>query len=424
MFKRRSYGYGGPVPRQSMQAGALVGGLLGAGKNLIGQLTDDQKGVNLGQVAKAGVQGAVQTIPGVGNMAANAIGNMNLGGSQQQPQSQPGVPGSQVFAGTLGNLAGNLVQNAFQQKYGGMNGVRLMKRGGYNPGVISAQVGFGDTPSADFLLALNEEKESDPLFIQMSGARPAEEMDTMGYTTAVDKTSVGKVIPVPASRGPVVIKKSEPTPPEEIIETERPADMIPMPKLGLPTFQEPELQQGSGQGVPKPELEPRGVMIYPGSLGEDRIGYIARPRPGYSGPGDKVGMEGPDAISEAYYYLMNHNSPAAKALREAFNDPSRVHPDPIQEAIRQSRKPLSPDPVMNAMMNRNPDMTAEEAALRVALGKTDLQDQRNITTDQIYQMALESRGPDLFNFVEQQAPYRTSLLTNYNPGSRFKNVRQ
>jgi len=146
MFRKRSYGYGGPVPRQSMQAGALVGGLLGAGKNLVGQLFDDQKGVNIGQVAKAGLAGAAGTIPGVGGMAANMIqgAGQPTPPQPQQPNpaaaymQQPAAPGAAAF--------NPYMNNPYQQKNGGMNGVRLMKRGGYNSGVISAQ-GGNQTPT-------------------------------------------------------------------------------------------------------------------------------------------------------------------------------------------------------------------------------------------------------------------------------------
>ena len=91
--------YIGAQPRQKMMIGGMAAkGLFGAGKNLVGQLFDDKKGVNLGQVAQAGMQGAVSGIPVVGGMAANAL--------QQTPFMQ-----------------------RFQQMKGGMNGVKLMKGG-------------------------------------------------------------------------------------------------------------------------------------------------------------------------------------------------------------------------------------------------------------------------------------------------------
>lgn len=148
MFRKRSYGYGGPVPRQSMQAGALVGGLLGAGKNLVGQLFDDQKGVNIGQVAKAGLAGAAGTIPGVGGMAANMIQGAGQPTMPQPQQPNPAAAYMQPPAAPGAAAPNPYMNNPYQQKNGGMNGVRLMKRGGamLPQGVISAQ-GGNQTPN-------------------------------------------------------------------------------------------------------------------------------------------------------------------------------------------------------------------------------------------------------------------------------------
>lgn len=87
-------------------------GLLGAGKALVGQLTDGQKGVNVGEVLKGGVQGAVSGIPVVGGLAANAIGNMGGGQQQQAGQAAPALPGQPQ--------PGNALNNLIQQAHGGM----------------------------------------------------------------------------------------------------------------------------------------------------------------------------------------------------------------------------------------------------------------------------------------------------------------
>lgn len=116
--------YVGAQPRQNMMIGGMAAkGLFGAGKNLVGQLFDDKKGVNFGEVAQAGMQGAVSGIPVVGGMAANAL--------QQTPFMQ-----------------------RFQQMKGGMNGVKLMKGG-----AVYAQKGVNTNGVNDDLIDLLNEKD-------------------------------------------------------------------------------------------------------------------------------------------------------------------------------------------------------------------------------------------------------------------------
>ena len=91
-------------------------GLLGAGKALVGQLTDGQKGVNVGEVLKGGVQGAASAIPGVGGLAAKAIGNMG-GGQQQAGQAGQAAP---ALPGQAQPQQGGVLNNLIQQAHGGM----------------------------------------------------------------------------------------------------------------------------------------------------------------------------------------------------------------------------------------------------------------------------------------------------------------
>lgn len=93
-------------------------GLLGAGKALVGQLTDGQKGVNLGAVLKGGAQGAASAIPGIGGLAANAIGGMGGGAQQQQASLAPGAPGGANMFGQA--QPGGILNGMIQQAHGGM----------------------------------------------------------------------------------------------------------------------------------------------------------------------------------------------------------------------------------------------------------------------------------------------------------------
>ena len=247
--------------------------------------------------------------------------------------------------------------------------------------------------------ATRDPQGSDPATVVMSPERAAKELDTMGFTTAVDNTSIGKTIPVPPSRGPIVIKKEDPVQPET---PERPADMIPIRRLDpqpLPV-DKPGLQQPTP--LPGPAAEDRKFLFDVGSLGHPRVKYGSRDGK----------MVYPDPISEANLYLQLHNQGYKP---DQMNDTPLA--DPKQEMMRQALKTYSKDPAMNALMRGG--MSAEEAALRVAMNKTSYQDQKNFSSDDIYQMALDGGGVDLFNFIEGQKPLGVRTRVNYNPYGVF-----
>lgn len=162
------------VPRHrgdQIIGGVAAKGLFGAGKALLGQLTDGQKGVNMGEVLKGGAAGAASAIPGVGGIAAKAINNIG-GGAQAAPATPgqaPAAPGQApgaapgLLQGGIGQGVMGLAQNALGMEHGGsipydpelagapysMRGVKLMKSGGIN---YYEEGGESDPPKADFLL--------------------------------------------------------------------------------------------------------------------------------------------------------------------------------------------------------------------------------------------------------------------------------
>lgn len=352
-------GFGSGALQGVGKAAITPGSGIGAGAELAGNLlqkTNSPLAQKIGQgldVASnfapggGGIKGAIGDVAGlaanagvIGGGAANAIGGLaNLAGGGG--------------GGGMGPV-GALKQFSNAGLIGGGQGGGLLNAAGNLLG--SAQDGTA-LPSADFLLAQNQER--DPDFIQMSPARPGEEMDTMGYTTAVDKTSVGLTVPVP--------KFGDAAPGSEDIPEDAPT---PDPPTGIQP------------------LQPR----YPRLIKrEDRELMTGDPIELPRDRSDKVALFG-------------HGSAGASKIHRLARDGKMVYASPESHAafIRDLyEKDSITRRQLDKMMSDNPGMSLEEASLRKAMGKTSYYDINNTSYEDLMNKAAQDEGGvDLYNFME------------------------